>query len=116
MISIRLILVNVVLISWFFLTGFKQHLLKHESSTKHQQLKEVKKPLDLSVPQRELSFQGAQETITLVENASPQSQATAFERKVRALELQGNVIMTQEQEAGKTRSADGAGIMINLHH
>ena len=116
MISIRSILVNFVLISWFFLTGFKQHLPKHESTAKHQQLEEVKKPLDLSLPQREVSFQGSPETIMLVDNALPQSQTTVFERKARALELQGNVIMVQEQEAGKTRSADGAGIVINLHH
>lgn len=116
----RTVLVGLVVVACVFLTGFKKPVHNHEhSSKKHQTLKVGKsqqKPLDLTVPQREVSFEKPPETLALAHGISQEVLIADSNSKVRPIELQGKVIMTQEQEAGKTRSADGAGIVINLHH
>ncbi|WP_411727496.1 hypothetical protein [Methyloglobulus sp.] len=112
----RSVLVGFVVVACFFLSGFK----KHESSTKNQQsageAKHQQKPLDLTVPLRDVSFQATPETLAIVQGALPEALVADNKGKIRAVELQGNVIMSQEPEAGKTKSADGAGIVINLRH
>ena len=115
----RSVLVGSVVVACFFLTGFKRPIQHHESTTKKQQLVEAgkhqQKPLDLTVPQRELSFE-APETIAVLGSALPGALTADNQSQARTVELQGKVIMSQEPEAGKMKSADGAGIVINLHH
>lgn len=98
----------------FLLTGFKHSPAKLPGMVKNQaaQAEKQHRKLDLSVPKREISFQ---ELPSLVATAQSElSNIKSFRNN--GLELKGNVIMSQEPEAGKARSADGAGILINLHH
>jgi hypothetical protein len=114
----RSILVGFVVVACFFLSGFKKHIHNHESSTKIQQSAEStkqQKPLDLTVPLSDIGFQETPETLAIVQ-VTPGALVADNKGKIRAVELQGNVIMSQEPEAGKTKSADGAGIIINLRH
>jgi hypothetical protein len=99
-----------------FLTGFKQHTPKLSAVSKNraEDTEKTQKKLDLSVPKSEISFQGAPELLATAQTAL--SGIEIKKRKNRDLDLQGKVIMSQEPEAGKTRSADGAGIVINFHH
>lgn len=106
----------LVVVSFFLLTGFKANTSKHESKTKSQLLEEVKKPLDLTVPNRALSFEEVSEQLTIVQSRLPQALDSESSTKISTLELQGKVIATQQQEVEKLRTADGAGIVINLHH
>lgn len=115
----RAVLVSFVVVVCVFLTGFKKpaHIQGH-SNKKHQMVKVGKsqqKPLDLTVPQRDVSFE-VPETITVSGNTLPVAFTPDSQNKARPIELQGKVIMSQEPEAGKMKSADGAGIVINLHH
>ncbi|NOU21650.1 MAG: hypothetical protein HOO93_07620 [Methyloglobulus sp.] len=115
----RPVLVGFVVVACFFLAGFKKPLQNHDHPNKKQQVSEEgksqQKPLDLSVPQRNVSFE-APETIAVLGGALPGALTADNQSKARTVELQGKVIMSQEPEAGKIKSADGAGIMINLHH
>lgn len=110
-------LVLCVIISCFCLTGFKQHAPKKVHVHKHQFKEEAKqqKKLDLSVPKREISFQEPPEIITTAQTALPDIDIDNNKNE-QSLELKGKVIMSQEPEVGKIRSADGAGIQINLRH
>jgi hypothetical protein len=116
---VRSVLVGFVVVACFFLTGFKKPIQNHgHSNKKHQVIKVGKgqqKPLDLTVPQRDVSFE-APETIAVSGGALPVAFTPDSQNKARPVELQGKVIMSQEPEAGKIKSADGAGIVINLHH
>jgi hypothetical protein len=104
-----------------FLTGFKQHTPKLSTITKKHTADAEKSPkkLDLTVPKSEVSFQ-EQEPPELLATAQNESVLPGIDinktNKNRELDLQGKVIMSQEPEAGKIKSADGAGIVINLHH
>lgn len=104
-------------ISCLCLTGFKQHAPKISPASKHHAKEEAKQPqkLDLSVPKREISFQEPPAIIATAQTALP---GVDIDNKNndQPLELKGKVIMSQEPEAGKIRSADGAGIQINLRH
>jgi hypothetical protein len=114
----RSVLVGFVVVACFFLSGFKKPNHHHESSIKKHQLvnaaKHQQKPLDLTVPISGIRLQAEPEALTLVQQSTAQGELTTG-NKNRAIELKGNVIMSQEPEAGKIKSADGAGIMINLH-
>ncbi|MDA1343570.1 MAG: hypothetical protein O2966_06885 [Proteobacteria bacterium] len=115
----RSVLVGFVVIACFFLTGFKKHTPNHEKSTKnHLTIKEAKqqKPLDLTVPLRNVSLEYLPEILAIGQGESTEALSAGSKNRVRAVELQGKVIMSQEPEAGKIKSADGAGIVINLHH
>lgn len=112
----RPILLCLVVVSFFLLTGFKANTSKHEPKTKSQLLEEVRKPLDLSVPNRALSFEEMPEQLTIVQSRLPQAIDSGSSTKMSTLELQGKVIATQQQEVEKLKTADGAGIVINLHH
>jgi hypothetical protein len=113
----RAVLVGIIVSNSLLLCGFKKQVKKHSSnSIKHAKplgVTEQQKILDLSVP----------ETLALSEEAiknndtSQQADDAFFKTtsiKPRPLEVKGQVIMSQEPEAGKTKSADGAGLMINL--
>ncbi len=108
----KLVLCGVI--SCLCLTGFKQHAPKTSKHHAKEDTRQQKK-LDLSVPKREISFQEPPEVIASAQTALPGVDINN-ENKGQPLELKGKVIMTQEQEAGKARSADGAGIVINLRH
>jgi hypothetical protein len=118
--SFRLVMVGSVVVACFFLTGFKKPIHHYEPTTKKQHLvvaeKGQQKPLDLTVPLKDDSFQGTPETLTIVQGSMPVAFTGDKKSKTRAVELQGRAILTQEQEPGKAKSADGAGIVINLHH
>ena len=116
--SVRPVLVGLVVVTCFFLTGFKKPVHK-QPSKKRPQVEEVKgqqKPLDLTVPVNAVSFQKPPEALTIAQGGSQGTLIADGANKTRPVEFQGNVIMTSEPEAGKTKSADGAGIVINLHH
>jgi hypothetical protein len=117
----RSVLVGIVVIACFFLCGFKKPHQHHESLTKKppslKSEKSQQKPLDLTIPVRDLDSQESPEPLTLVQHGAA-SETLIDDKKDAdsAIELKGNVIMSQEPEAGKTKHADGAGLMINLHH
>jgi hypothetical protein len=74
------------------------------------------KPLDLTVPfttsaEKYYSDQAYTDKV-LVQKPGIFDQQQAS--KTKTLELDGHVLMTQEQEVEKRRTLDGAGIMINV--
>ncbi len=102
-----------------FLLGSKKPMQNHGNSiNKHHRSAQQKnaKPLDLTVPSRDVSFQDQPENLAVVQSKSDYQAPTNDLNKTRPIELQGNVIMSQEPEIEKTKTADGAGIMINLRH
>lgn len=107
-----------LLVSCIFLAGFKQHTPKVNSTIKKPVAEEQKQQqkLDLSVPKREISFQNPPDVLATAQTALPGVDINNKKIKDRPVELQGEVILVQEQEAGKTKSADGAGIVINFRH
>ena len=114
----RSLSVSYALVAVICLTGFKQHSAKTHSITKHQAVEEEtkqQKKLDLSIPKREISFQEPPELLANAQTVLP-SVDINNKNDNREVELKGKVIMSQELEAGKTKSADGAGIVINFHH
>lgn len=116
----RPVLVGCVIICYVFLCGFKKPVHQHKHlNGKHQLVKAEKKQqrqLDLTVPQRTVSFEELPETLAVVQSDSLAAFSSDKKGKIRPVEFQGKVIMSSDQEAGKTKSADGAGIVINLHH
>lgn len=108
----------VVLVSGFLL-GSKKPIQNHDHSVnKHHRSAQQKqtKPLDLTLPSREISFQDQPENVAVVQSKSDYAAPESTLSKTRPIELQGRVIMSQEPEIEKTKTADGAGIMINLRH
>lgn len=76
---------------------------------------ELQKPLDLSVPFK-MDFDTDRSIDSKSQEALNDSRLFAGpgNLKTRAVRLDGRVLMTQEQEIGKVRSIDGAGIVINV--
>ncbi len=114
----RTTLAVLVILASFFITGFKKPLQKHDESSKkhHSSLQQNNpKPLDLTLPLSNVSFQDPAEVLTVVHSKYGGSNTEKI-TKQRPLELKGNVIMSQEPEVEKTKSADGAGIIINIRH
>ncbi len=72
------------------------------------------KPLDLSIPTRNVNFQNQFDALVI----NNDNGVTSLDKpiKSRPIELRGRVIMSQEPEVEKTKSADGAGIVINLRN
>lgn len=76
---------------------------------------ELQKPLDLSMP-----FKDSENTwLTIEQNRAAQGESLNLfpsekEKKLRALNLDGQMLMSQEPEGDKRKSLDGAGIVINL--
>lgn len=115
---LRSVLVSSVVVAGICLTGFKKHIPDHDASVKNQKSAEAikqQKPLDLSVQFKDISTGETPETLASVPASSPET-LIGNQSKARVVELQGKIIMSQEPEAGKIKSADGAGIVINLHH
>jgi len=115
---LRSVLVSSVVVAGICLTGFKKHIPEHDSSAKtHKPIEAIKqqKPLDLSVQFKDTSLGENTETLAVVPVSASET-LSGNKSKARVVELQGNLIMSQEPEAEKTKSTDGAGILINLHH
>lgn len=106
-----------LIFSCFFLTGFKQYVPKANADIKNQGVEGQKRQqkLDLSVPERGIGFQNLPDVLATAQTALPGVNINR-KSKDRPVELQGQVIQVQEQEAGKIRSADGAGIVIKFRH
>jgi hypothetical protein len=115
---LRSVLVVFVVVVCFFLTGFKKPISNHKSSSKNQQSIGAKqqKPLDLTVPLSKVSFEDSPETLVMGQGTLTDALSVGNSGKPRGVELHGHLIMSQEPETGKMKSADGAGIGINLHH
>lgn len=113
----RAVLVGIIVSNSLLLCGFKKPVKKHSSnSIKHTKPLEVthqQKTLDLRVP---ATLAMSEEPVKNVASLQ-QGDDVLFEsaaNRAHPLEVKGQVIMSQEPEAGKTKSADGAGLMINL--
>jgi hypothetical protein len=120
---LRSVFVGVVVVACFGLTGFKKHIQNQETLTKRQGSQygirgesKQRKSLDLTVPSRNVSFEEAPEKLATGQGGQTDSLTIDSTGKPRVIDLNGHFIMSQEPEAGKMKSADGAGIMINLHH
>jgi hypothetical protein len=76
---------------------------------------ELQKSLDLSMP-FELSenMQLKPEQSTVIPGELSNIFATEKKKKPRPVDLDGQMLMSQEPEADKQKSMDGAGILINL--
>ncbi len=116
----RTLVVVLVVFSTLILCGFKKPTKTHKklkqkstSTEQHQQ-----KPLDLALPSLSQSIQSASlglKTLPQDDTVSPQL-FNSDRAQSNSMEMKGQVIMSQEPEAEKRKSADGAGIMINIHH
>ncbi len=76
---------------------------------------ELEKPLDLSIPFADIDQ--SDRSAELNTDSTFQKAnifATENKKKSRPLQLNGRFIMSPEQESEKLKSADGAGIVINL--
>ncbi|MDD5274866.1 MAG: hypothetical protein PHR16_02150 [Methylovulum sp.] len=116
-----------VAVSWFFLTGFtkpvERHTIKNKAvaeSPQHDEALDEKqvKPLDLSVPFK---------AIKSAENTRAKNQASKTDQKggdnlfapepekeTQPLQIKGGWLMSPEPEVEKSKSVDGAGIVINV--
>jgi len=77
--------------------------------------KAFQKPLDLSIPYQDV------ENANLVTEQTSEGQsretnifASVNKKKTRALQVDGRMLTSQEPEVEKQKSAEGAGIVINL--
>ncbi len=113
--NFRAVLIVFITVMSFFLCGFKKHTKKHSVSAVKQSEISQQKSLDLTVPEKNTISEANPVKLTLVQQNADDSLFGSENNKLQSVELKGQVIMSQEPEAGKTKSADGAGLMINLH-
>lgn len=75
------------------------------------------KPLDLSIPFKTIDEAGWKnaKTQAAAESRTPNLFASENKKSRRTVNLDGGVLMSQEPEAEKQRSLDGAGIRLNLN-
>lgn len=77
---------------------------------------ELQKPLDLSIPFQSVEDVGLKnEQSQTAQSRVPNLFAAENKKKQRPLKLDGGVLMSQEPEAEKQRSLDGAGIRLNVN-
>lgn len=76
---------------------------------------DLEKPLDLSIPFADIDKSDRSAELN-TDSAFQKANifATENKKKSRPLQLNGRFIMSPEQESEKLKSADGAGIVINL--
>jgi hypothetical protein len=128
-----LFLSSFVAISWFFLSGFAKpsvhHIVKQKivaesvttgqnDSTSEQadwsDKEKPTKPLDLSVPFKANKY-GDNATGATAPDKSAQNLFTPEPKKTtQPLQLKGGLLMSPEPEVEKSKSVDGAGIVINV--
>jgi hypothetical protein len=110
-------------------TKYKLHKLKHRAG-KHFRLKhrhrtatgknadnleaDAPKPLDLDVPFKSFDSQPSKDSTESVTDSSDSTLFAGSNTKQSGVELKGQVVMSQEPEADKRKSIDGAGIMIDF--
>jgi hypothetical protein len=74
---------------------------------------ELEKPLDLSLP-----YKIPENTDLKIKPNTASQPSNIFtpetKKKTQPLQLNGNLLMSPEPEAGKQKSVDGAGIIINI--
>jgi hypothetical protein len=75
---------------------------------------ELQKSLDLSISFKESENAWLQVDQNTIVRAESSNMFTANKKKPRAVDLDGQMIMSQEPEADKRKSLDGAAIVINL--
>jgi len=76
---------------------------------------ELNKPLDLSVHYKATENPSLKiKQNTAAQSPEPNIFASETMKKSQPLQLKGNFLMSPEPEAGKQKSVDGAGIIINL--
>jgi len=76
--------------------------------------KEQQKSLDLSLSIDDLEKNALNEQIDHAFETAPESIFAIQKKPPRSLTLDGQILMSQEPEADKKKSMDGAGISINL--
>jgi hypothetical protein len=72
------------------------------------------KPLDLSVPFHTVALPEVSRPLNGLEPSKQRAFIENSKLKPRDLQVKGQVVMLQEPEADKSKSVDGAGIVINL--
>lgn len=111
---------------------YKPHKLKHRAG-KHFRLKHRRyapqtaavkntdsvesgqsKPLDLAVPFKSFDSQSSKDSTKSITDSSGSALFAGSNTKQSGVELKGQVVMSQEPEADKRKSIDGAGIMIDF--
>ena len=114
----RPISMSFVVIACLFLVGFKKPLPSDRpANNKPNSIeKNQLKPLDLSLPLQTVNLAGSSIAPRGTQHQVIDVLTTNKKSRTRPFELQGQLIMTQEPELEKTKTADGAGIVINLHH
>jgi hypothetical protein len=106
--------------------SYFKHKLKHKRllqsrrhlrniTTQQTQQADVHKPLDLDVPFKDLDNSNVTRQINSVNSNTESGLFTENNQtKQRALQVKGEFVMSQDPEAGKKKTADGAAIVINL--
>lgn len=114
----QMISVGLVVMASFFLVGFKKQESEASLPKKYRQtVKAVEqRSLDLTIPQRNLSFDESSGSFDVAQGKESDGIYVSKIVKSRAVELSGHLIMSPEPEVEKSKSTDGAGIVINLHH
>ena len=108
----QIFLLSIATVSWVFLSGLNMAV---DNDNKPIKRDELEKPLDLSVPDKDIENADR----VMEQKLATQSQessifATEPGKKARPIELNGNFLMSPEPEAEKRKSVDGAGIVINI--
>jgi hypothetical protein len=92
-----------------------QRLLLSDKNTAIEAV-EPQKPLDLSIPFKDDWLKTEQNRIAQTQTQTEATNMFAVEKKkkLRSVDLDGQMLMSQEPEADKRKSLDGAAIVINL--
>jgi len=116
--SYRFRAATILLVLSLLLCGFKKPVRHGKPVSNKAHPAEVKaqtKALDLSLTSPAQYYNDNPQQLAVATQSETQLFSGA-KSSAGTLELRGQLIMTQEQEREKRRSADGAGITINLHH
>jgi hypothetical protein len=113
----RTILVWLIVSSAVVLCGFKKTVKnKHSASRQAKTTKvETAKPLNLATPGG-AALGGVAGTGNVEDNANVGLFDADMAKHQQTVGLRGQVILSQEPEVGKMKSADGAGIVFDFHH
>jgi predicted choloylglycine hydrolase len=90
----------------------KQENASHESED--ASLSELQRPLDLSIPYADVDKSDRLHELDTDTSSKANIFAGDNRKKTRPVQIDGKLLMSPEPEVEKQKSADGAGIVINL--
>lgn len=115
----RFVKFSWLILSCFIICGFTKPVKKQKHGKQKVMAieKQQQKPLNLTVPSIKTPMELGNTNLQIVRDDSDAFQhVDLMQSKNAPLEMKGQVIMSQEPELEKSKTADGAGIVINIRH